>query len=774
EKQIPVIITATPIFSTIGEFTGVLTVFTDITELKQGEKKLRESVDNYRTILETIEEGYYEVDLAGNFTFFNDSICDFLGYTKYELVGMNYRHYMDEETARIVYQTYNTVYRTGEPTKIFDFGVIRKNGSWRVSEASVSPIHNSEGEIVGFRGIVRDVTDRIEMEKALGEERVKYQMLIDQLEEGLTLEDTEGFITFANPKALETLGYTEEELLGKHWSFIVPESDHVEAYKETSKRAKGISSTYESHLLAKDGTISPVIVSASPIMSTSGEFQETLVLSTDITEQKRVEEELQQSEEKYSNLFHYSNDAIFLHDLDGNILDVNEKTLKLFGFTKPEILSMKIPVLHPPEMLEASRGAFERIVKDGFISLEIDFIKKNGEMFPADVSSSLFTIGGKQVIQGIVRDIAERKEKEEALEESEKKFRLLAEKSPNMIFINKKGRIVFANEECVKKMGYSKDELYSPDFDYLILIAPEYREMITQFFYRHLSGEEISPTEYELLTKTGSRIQALYTSKLIDYGGEMATLGIITDITKVKQAEAALHQVKLEEERYHAMMSHFINNDMQKIINNVELLSIMYKSRLEIDSNIVNKVIDIASGSSKTIDTVNQIFEVLQSPFFQPEDSLELIDVFNEVISEQPSHSHQINIDLKNLNVSIFADTHLKDIINEILVFIFSFYSDSETTETSVDIKGSFLPSSFCVLISDNCSEPLSQEIITKLSEKITDEWEIVGHNIGIALASVIMQYYGGSLNIQSVDPKGNTFQLLFPLNLITAPARLE
>ncbi|MHA2345667.1 MAG: PAS domain S-box protein, partial [Candidatus Hodarchaeales archaeon] len=499
-----------------------------------------------------------------------------------------------------------------------------------------------------------------------------------------------------------------------------------------------------------------------------------LVLSTDITEQKRVEEELQQSEEKYSNLFHYSNDAIFLHDLDGNILDVNEKTLKLFGFTKPEILSMKIPVLHPPQMLEASRGAFERIVKDGFISLEIDFIKKNGEVFPADVSSSLFTIGGKQVIQGIVRDIAERKEKEEALEESEKKFRLLAEKSPNMIFINKKGRIVFANEECVKKMGYSKDELYSPDFDYLILIAPEYREMITQFFYRHLSGEEISPTEYELLTKTGSRIQALYTSKLIDYGGEMATLGIITDITKVKQAEAALHQVKLEEERYHAMMSHFINNDMQKIINNVELLSIMYKSRLEIDSNIVNKVIDIASGSSKTIDTVNQIFEVLQSPFFQPEDSLELIDVFNEVISEQPSHSHQINIDLKNLNVSIFADTHLKDIINEILVFIFSFYSDSETTETSVDIKGSFLPSSFCVLISDNCSEPLSQEIITKLSEKITDEWEIVGHNIGIALASVIMQYYGGSLNIQSVDPKGNTFQLLFPLNLIKAPARLE
>ncbi|MHA2329097.1 MAG: PAS domain-containing protein, partial [Candidatus Hodarchaeales archaeon] len=238
-QLIPVIITATPVFSTIGEFNGVLTVFTDITELKHGEKKLRESVEKYRTILETIEEGYYEVDLAGKFTFFNDSICNFLGYSRYELSSMSYRQYMDEETAKIVYQTYNTVYRTGEPAKIFDFRIIRKDGTRRVSEASVSPIRNSEGEIIGFRGIVRDITDRMEMEKALGEEREKYLMLIEKLDEGLTVEDTEGFITFTNPKTLETLGYTEEELLGKHWSFIVPESDHTESYNETVKRAKG-------------------------------------------------------------------------------------------------------------------------------------------------------------------------------------------------------------------------------------------------------------------------------------------------------------------------------------------------------------------------------------------------------------------------------------------------------------------------------------------------------------------------------------------------------
>jgi len=642
-QNIPVIITAAPIFSSTGEFDGVLTVFTDITERKVAEKQLEESTVKYRTILENIEEGYYEVDLRGNFTFFNDSICSILGHSREELMGMSYKQYMDEETARKVYQTYNTVYRTGKPAKILDFGFIRKNGVNRISESSVSPIRDSTGKIIGFRGIVRDVTERIEMEKALSEERKRYQMLIDNLEEGLTVEDPVGIIIFANPKTLETLGYTEEELIGKHWSFIVPEEELEISRQETAKRLKGISSTYESNLIAKDGTIIPVIVSAGPIFSRTGEFQGVLVLSTDITEKKRVERELQQSEEKYSNLFHYSNDSIFLHGLEENIIDVNKKTLELFGFTKSEILSVKISDLHPFHSLATSRKAFETIAKEGFVNFEIDFKKKNGEIFPAEVSSSLFEISGKPVIQGIVRDITER-----------------------------------------------------------------------------------------------------------------------------KRAEQAVLQTKLEEERYHAMLSHFINNDMQKIINNLELLSLVYESKVEIDRSIVNDAINIASNSSKTIDRVNRIFEALKSPFIQPEKSLSLVDLINSIISELSEFPQIIKMDGHTLEINLYCDIKLKDVFKEIFLFILT--SKGISKDTSVTVTGSFLPSSFCVLISDCCSEPLSEEIISKLSGKITDEWEIIGHNIGIALASVILQHYGGSIKICSLDPKGNEFQLLIPLNLIEIP----
>ncbi|MFX0013340.1 MAG: hypothetical protein ACFFB2_02260 [Promethearchaeota archaeon] len=87
--------------------------------------------------------------------------------------------------------------------------------------------------------------------------------------------------------------------------------------------------------------------------------------------------------------------------------------------------------------------------------------------------------------------------------------------------------------------------------------------------------------------------------------------------------------------------------------------------------------------------------------------------------------------------------------------------------ETSIDITGYYIPSFFCVHISDSSSEPLSQEIVSKLSGQITDEWEIIGHHVGIALASVIMQYYGGILKIRPSDPKGNMFELCFPKELI-------
>jgi PAS domain S-box-containing protein len=149
---------------------------------------------------------------------------------------------------------------------------------------------------------------------------------------------------------------------------------------------------------------------------------------------------------------------------------------------------------------------------------------------------------------GTAQDVTERKQAEQALRESEEKFRNLAEQSPNMIFINRGGRIAYANARCEEATGYTRDEFHSPDFDFLTVIAPESRDSIRESYRRHLEGEDVAPVEYAILTKTGRRIDAILTTKLIQYEGQDAILGTVTDITERKRAEEALklHDLRLE------------------------------------------------------------------------------------------------------------------------------------------------------------------------------------------------------------------------------------
>jgi diguanylate cyclase (GGDEF)-like protein/PAS domain S-box-containing protein len=139
-------------------------IYQDITEHRLVEETLRQSEEKYRTILEDIQEGYYEVDLAGNLTFFNNSFCRIYGYSKEELMGMNYRQYTNKEHSKELFQAFNKVYSTGEPAKEFDWQITRKDGTKRYIELSASLKKDSSGKPIGFRGIARDITDRKMME----------------------------------------------------------------------------------------------------------------------------------------------------------------------------------------------------------------------------------------------------------------------------------------------------------------------------------------------------------------------------------------------------------------------------------------------------------------------------------------------------------------------------------------------------------------------------------------------------------------------------------
>ena len=146
---------------------GVVVVFKDITERKQAEEALYRSEERYRIIIEQIEDGYFETDLSGNFTFVNNAECRNLGYTREELIGMNNRQYVEEKNRNALNNLFIEVYKTGIPSKAYALELFNKDGAKAYNEISVSLIRDAEGKPIGFRGIARDVTERRQVEEKI-------------------------------------------------------------------------------------------------------------------------------------------------------------------------------------------------------------------------------------------------------------------------------------------------------------------------------------------------------------------------------------------------------------------------------------------------------------------------------------------------------------------------------------------------------------------------------------------------------------------------------
>ncbi len=261
-------------------------------ERKRSLQTIQQSEERYRTILENIEEGYFEADIAGNYTFFNDSLCRMLGYSRDEMVGMNNRQYTDQENAKKVFQAFNKVYRTGESTKEFDWEIIRKDGTKQYIESSVSLIKNISGQPVGFRGIVRNITERKQAEEALLQSEERFRQLYDEAPVGYHEYDSEGRITRVNHTDLEILGYTAEEMIGQPiWKFNIEEElvhqQILEKLAGSRPPGRGIERTYR----RKDGTTFPVLIEDRIIRGENGRITGIRVTIQDITERKKTEEE---------------------------------------------------------------------------------------------------------------------------------------------------------------------------------------------------------------------------------------------------------------------------------------------------------------------------------------------------------------------------------------------------------------------------------------------------------------------------------------------------
>lgn len=265
-----------------------------VVQLSRSEVSLRQSEEKYRTILDNIEDGYFEVDLKGTFTFCNDAVCRILGYSSSEIVGINSRLFMDRKNAKRVAETFNRVFKTGNPAKGFDWEIIKADGSRGHVDASVTLITDEAGNRVGFRGIARDITERKRAEKNLRESEEKYRQLVNHAPAGIYEVDlTEGRLISVNDVMSEYTGYSKDELLNMGaLDFLTPGSQ--KQMNETTARLMNGEKIYDSveyKARAKNGREFWMLVNARYFYDKNGKPKRAMVVAHDITDRKRAQKE---------------------------------------------------------------------------------------------------------------------------------------------------------------------------------------------------------------------------------------------------------------------------------------------------------------------------------------------------------------------------------------------------------------------------------------------------------------------------------------------------
>jgi PAS domain S-box-containing protein len=392
----------------------------DITENKRAEETLRLNEEKYRSVLKDIQEVYFEVDLSGNFTFFNDSLCRFFDSSKGELMGMNYRQYTrDKEHSKELFQAFNKVYNTGEPTEGFDWQIIRKDGTKRYVEASVSLRKDSSGKPIGFRGIARDVTEHKLAEEALRQEQQFSKLVLDNLP-GIFYLFTypENRMVLWNKQGETLLGFNAGETKGHHVTEWFP-SEYSEAILKTIGEVmeKGQSSI-EAPLMAKNGHQIPFFLTGVRF-DVHGQLY-YMGIGTDITERLEAEEALKKSELKYRNIFENAVEGIYQSTTEGRFITANAALARMAGYDSPEGLIESIKdigtqlYVHPEDRKRFMEIREAKGFVDGF---EVEFYKKDGSPFWVVINARTVKDEKGKILyfEGLIEDITVRKQAEDQL-----------------------------------------------------------------------------------------------------------------------------------------------------------------------------------------------------------------------------------------------------------------------------------------------------------------------------------------------------------------------
>ena len=765
-------------------------IFQDITERKKAEEERRESEERFRNLIEGSIQGIL-IHRNSKPLFVNQAYADMHGYTPEEIFRMESTEQLIslQDQSRLL--EYKNARLRGESAPIYyEYRGVRKDGALVWMENKVRVVE-WDGQ-PAIQSTVFNISERKQAVEALRESEERNRILIeaaDRSGEAIIVHqkrnEKEAVCVFANHTAVKITGYKQEELSSLSW-FDILNTDYRDAAKGRYKRrldGEDIPGFFELSIIRKDS--SEVLIEGASIRT---EFQNKNALVTffrDITEEKRKEGKLKESEERYRSLVELSPETIFVHQ-DGKIVYINPEGTKMFGGTSSEeIIGKSLLDFISPDYHEIVKTRTKQIYEDkkSLSEIELKILRLDKKVIDVLATGTSVDYMGQPASLGVVRDITERKKAEEALQEGEERYRRLIELNPDGMYLSRKGKIIYVNQATVDILGAkSKDELIGNSiFD---LIHPDYLEKAKQ--RNQLMAEQgvsvpLSDFIFYRLDKEEIHVQAL--ASPVIFKGEPCVLSAIRDVTEQKRAET--EKAKLESQLQHSQkleaigtLAGGIAHDFNNILTPFILHTEMALMSIPEDSPVRHNLKEALNAGHRARDLVKQILTFSRQreeeckPFrvgLNMKETIKLLRASLPTTIEIKQHvetesdwvvTTQTYIHQVLMNLCTNAAHAMRDNGGTLYIRLEDLQLDSTDTIQFSDLK----PGTYVRMTVTDTGHGMNLATKNRIFEPyFTSKEKDEGTGLGLSVVHGIVKDLGGAITVESELGKGSTFKVLFP-----------
>jgi two-component system sensor histidine kinase/response regulator len=485
-------------------------------------------------------------DRDGTIRYVNAAFTEMTGYTAEEAIGRTPRLL---KSGRQDPAFYRDLWQTVTSGRTWSGDLInrRKDGSFYTEEMSIAPVFGGEGKVVRYIAFKQDVTKRRE-----AEEKQQYLAAIVESSDDAIIRACRGIICTWNPGAEKMLGYSASEAIGKPLTIIVPPDRFDEITRIGESVWAGCPlSHFETVRTTKDGRRIDVLLNVSPIRDAAGNVVAAAGILRDISAQRCTNQAMRDSAQRFQALFERSVDCIYVHDFEGNLLDANPATLQLLGYERKDI-----PSLNFDSLLDESGR--ERAIRE-LREFERSGLHKEGQEFRVRCKDASFVdleiqvtaipfAGTTRAILGVARNITQRKREQQALRESEQRFRTMADGCPTPIWVSDcEGGNRFVNRTFNEFFGTTYEQVEGARWR--PLLHPDDEKRYVEGLWAALRDRAPYEAEVRVRRADGEwRWLACSSAPRWTTTGEfLGHVGLGLDITERKQAEEAL---RVSEERF--------------------------------------------------------------------------------------------------------------------------------------------------------------------------------------------------------------------------------